>query len=103
VSTFVSTCSGPSCDRVALAHGLCEGHRKQRQRGEPLTPLRPRAATASLAAADRLVQAAAIAFADCTLDLIPAAYQELLRAVAIRDRVLGQASVSQPTCEDVEP
>lgn len=33
-------CSFNECDRVAKAHGLCNGHRSQRYYGRPLTPLR---------------------------------------------------------------
>lgn len=34
------TCNGPECERPVMRDGLCQGHVKQRQRGQPLTPLR---------------------------------------------------------------
>lgn len=36
-----STCAFADCPQVALAHGLCAGHNKQRAKGQPLRPLRP--------------------------------------------------------------
>lgn len=32
-------CHGPDCDRPAVKRGLCEGHRKQQERGRALIPL----------------------------------------------------------------
>ncbi len=83
-------CKFPGCGEVAIAHGLCEGHRKQLQRGSPLAPLRHRAAPATLADADLLVRAAAIAYADSPRELAGAAYVELLRAFEARRALLGQ-------------
>jgi hypothetical protein len=36
----VTACSGPSCDREPVAHGLCPSHYRQQLRGRPLAPLR---------------------------------------------------------------
>ncbi len=36
----MATCTGPKCDRPAVANGLCDSHNRQRLRGRPLTPLR---------------------------------------------------------------
>jgi hypothetical protein len=38
----METCTGPECEREAVAEGLCPTHYKQRQRGRPLTPIRER-------------------------------------------------------------
>jgi hypothetical protein len=35
-------CSGPSCSRPVVAHGLCASHYAQHRRGRPLSPLGPR-------------------------------------------------------------
>jgi hypothetical protein len=40
----MGTCRGPDCDRPSDRAGLCAGHRKQRQRGQELTPLDERLA-----------------------------------------------------------
>lgn len=31
----------PGCGKLAVAQGLCQSHRKQRKKGQPLRPLRP--------------------------------------------------------------
>ena len=46
-------CDGPGCELPAFAHSKCIGHLRQRQRGQPLRPLRER-----LSAWDRLADAA---------------------------------------------
>lgn len=54
------TCSAPRCDRPVEAHGLCQAHRRRRDRGRPLDlPVQRRAA----AAFERVVEAA-VALAD---------------------------------------
>ena len=36
------TCTGPGpCLKPAVAHGLCDAHRKQKVKGQTLRPLRP--------------------------------------------------------------
>ena len=35
-------CTGPDCDRPAVASGLCDTHAHQRDRSRPLTPIRER-------------------------------------------------------------
>ncbi len=97
-----ATCAGPGCDRPAVAHGLCWAHVKQKQRGEALRPLHQRAM--SLEAADLLLKAAAIAFADSPRECEPAAFEELLRAVEVRKRALGQrAAASKAISKDAAP
>lgn len=39
----MNACTFPECPRPAYRHGLCYGHRVQKQRGVELRPLRPRA------------------------------------------------------------
>jgi hypothetical protein len=36
----MATCTGPKCAREAVVDGLCDSHRKQRDRGRDLSPLR---------------------------------------------------------------
>ncbi len=36
------TCTGPKCEREAVADGLCDTHRKQKERGKPLAVIRER-------------------------------------------------------------
>jgi hypothetical protein len=38
----MTTCTFPGCPHRAVSHGLCSGHRSQRERGAELTPLGPR-------------------------------------------------------------
>jgi predicted DNA-binding protein len=39
---FVESCSAPDCDRDATTAGLCRTHHLQKQRGQPLRPIRLR-------------------------------------------------------------
>ncbi len=84
-----ATCSTPGCDRPARG-SLCERCWSRRRRGKPLEAPGQRSAPATLEAADALLQLAAIAYADAPAELADAAYQELLRAHALRAEVLGR-------------
>ena len=56
------TCAFDGCDR-ATSRTLCDGHRQQKARGQPLTPLRPYRMTAKEAR-----QRAALRLADADED-----------------------------------
>lgn len=47
------TCDGPDCDRPIKSVGMCNAHRMQQLRGQPLTPLRPHMRSRSVV--DRLL------------------------------------------------
>jgi hypothetical protein len=93
--TCRATCG---CEREAVAHGLCQGHVKQYQRGKLLTPLRGRLTIATLDEADALLKLATISFADASGEGDEArAFEELLRAFEIRAQVCRQpAGLSNP-------
>jgi len=52
----MTPCAGPLCTRPAVAHGLCQSHRRQELAGKALRPLRPRTGAPTVALGVRVPQ-----------------------------------------------
>lgn len=100
-STPRSPCAVEGCDRSAKSgRALCDGHRKQKQSGKPLTALAPRKRTLRGALVD-----AAIALADVSThgddDGAFAARWDQLKMAAIRYARADTAGETSATANEV--
>lgn len=89
-------CTGPGpngeqCDKDAQRAGLCHGHREQKTRGEPLTPLRVQGQSRF-----EMLRAAAIAYADASDEDEAAFKRAEKRLIMAAKRYSGRPVTSSP-------